>query len=448
MQMKLTSNRTHIAMQSTASGTREDGIIKIALQAPAVAGTQRVPLNLGIVIDRSGSMQGQKLADAIVAAQRIVQRLSAEDYCTIVTFDNQVALLADNLLANEANQRLIQHALQSVQAGGSTNLSEGWKLGADTLLRNNQHTTCVNRVMLLTDGEANHGITDQATLGVLSGSYAARNVSTTTYGLGMHYNESLLNTMAQHGQGNHYFIEESNDIERFFGSELNELFAAALQQCTVQLSIPAGFSYEVLGGMPHTATEQTVTLSIGTMIAHEQRSIYLRLIPADHTVPGSYTITATFTGTDSTGTAQQFEGTLALQLCSVIEAQQHPEDSDISAEAANVDMAYQSALANNYNRMGDYGNARQVMSAAKMRSASLSRHSMSFYDAIETEMMAPRSMATQKRAMAASARGRNMSIKDLAAMEIMLAEYEASGEQGVHVDLLRRQIEQMKRSQS
>ncbi len=445
MELHVKGNRSHVAIRTDEHGNRDDLIVKLTITTPTTAATQRLPLNLALVIDRSGSMSGQKILDAINAAQRIVQRMGNQDYCTIVTFDDRVALLAENMQVNDPQRRLMSQALQNIHVGGSTNLAGGWQLGADTLLRNPQQAECVNRVMLLTDGEANVGISDSDTLGALSGSYAARNVSTSTYGLGLHYNENLLNTMARLGQGNHYFIEQSSDIERFFSTELNQLFAAALQQCEIRIVVPAGFSCEVLGGITAVEANQTVSIKLGTLISAEQRNIYVRLVPDATTVSGDYVITTVFTGATNEGEQQLVEGTYAYRLCSVIEAAQYPEESSISEEAATIDLAHQQINASAYNRVGDFQSAQRIMAGAKMRSTSLRQYGA--YDEAENEMIQPRSQAMAKMSMMVNAMVSSSSGKDLNEMRQLLQDLEARGEQGSHVDRLRRHIARLERRQ-
>lgn len=445
MEIRIKGNRSHVGIRTDEHGNRDDLIVKLAIVAPTVTTTQRLPLNLALVIDRSGSMGGSKIVDAVNAAQRIVQRMGNQDYCTIVTFDDRVALIAENMQVNEPQRRLMAQALTKITVGGSTNLAGGWQLGADTVLRNPQHAECVNRVMLLTDGEANVGISDSDTLGALSSSYATRNVSTSTYGLGLNYNENLLNTMARLGQGNHYFIEQSNDIERFFSTELNQLFTAALQQCEIRIVVPQGFSCEVLGGLTAINTDQTVSIKLGTLISAEQRNLYVRLVPDATTASGDFTLTATFTGATTEGEQQHCESSYAYRLCSVIEAEQHPEASDISEEAAAIDLANQQINASAYNRVGDFQSAQRVMYGAKMRSASL--RAFGAYDEVEREMIQPRSSSSAKMAMMVNTMVSSSSGKDLGEMRKLLQHLEASGEQGTHVERLRQHIARLEREQ-
>ena len=125
--MTVNINRSHVDLGRDEQGLANEIIMRLTVLAPELTQTQRprMPLNIGLVIDRSGSMSGQKLTDAVAACQRIVGRLTSEDRCTIVTFDDEAQLLADGNYVTDAQRNLISTALGVVRSGGSTNLSGG-----------------------------------------------------------------------------------------------------------------------------------------------------------------------------------------------------------------------------------------------------------------------------------------------------------------------------------
>ncbi|WP_046245299.1 vWA domain-containing protein [Hymenobacter terrenus] len=201
-----------------------------------VLNPQRRPLNVALVIDRSGSMAGAPLRYALQAAADFVDRLTAEDRLSIVVYDDVVGTLLDAQLVTD--KASIKHILQGVRAGGLTNLSGGWLQGCELVAKHktDQH---VNRVVLLTDGQANHGITNSAVLINTAGKKAEEGITTSTLGFGSHFEEDLLIGMARAAGGNFYFIQSLDDAADVFGIELDSLKAIAAQNLTVTLT-PVG----------------------------------------------------------------------------------------------------------------------------------------------------------------------------------------------------------------
>jgi Ca-activated chloride channel family protein len=181
----------------------------------------RTPLSLALVIDRSGSMNGACLAAAKACAADLVRRLHSEDEVSIVIYDAQVDLLLPLMPASQARDQ-IQRALVSFEAGGSTDLHQGWLVGAKQLAgRTGSNRLC--RVILLSDGQANHGITQEDEICTQVRGLAQAGVSTTTVGLGEGFNESLMTAMAVAGQGNALYGERAEDLVEPFDSEIGLL---------------------------------------------------------------------------------------------------------------------------------------------------------------------------------------------------------------------------------
>ena len=197
-----------------------------------VPNPQRRPLNVALVIDRSGSMAGTPLRYALKAATDFVDRLTADDRLSIVVYDDHVDTLLDAQLV--ADKAAIKQLLSGVRAGGITNLSGGWLRGCELVARH-QTERHVNRVLLLTDGQANAGVTNGNVLISTAAQKAEAGISTTTLGFGEHFEEDLLIGMARAAGGNFYFIQSLDDAADVFGAELDSLKAVAAQNLTVTL---------------------------------------------------------------------------------------------------------------------------------------------------------------------------------------------------------------------
>jgi len=177
-------------------------------------------LNLALVLDCSGSMgTHSRMARARQAANEVISQLRDEDRVSLVTFSDTVTVLASGVPGS--NQEQLHAMIQGIQTGGPTNLHSGWLTGAQEVAK---HFTrgALNRVVLLSDGMANRGVT-QATL--ILEHVAALNrtgISTTTVGVGLGFNENLLQGIAEAGDGNYHFAEKAETLLTMFAAELSE----------------------------------------------------------------------------------------------------------------------------------------------------------------------------------------------------------------------------------
>jgi Ca-activated chloride channel homolog len=195
---------------------------------------KRRPLNLSIVIDRSGSMSGQPLKQAINAARLLVEQLTPEDILSVVTYDDDVETVFEPQLVK--NKDIIFTVLSKIKAGGCTNLSGGWLKGCEHV-QTHQTPDKINRVLLLTDGQANVGVIDSKVLIGTAQQKAQNNqVSTTTLGFGAHFNEDLLMGMARNANGNFYFIQTPEDLVQVFQIELESISSLIAQDLVVNVS--------------------------------------------------------------------------------------------------------------------------------------------------------------------------------------------------------------------
>jgi Ca-activated chloride channel family protein len=180
----------------------------------------RPPLNLALVIDRSGSMGGSKLSYARKAARVLAGELTSRDRLAIVTFDDEVSVMMTSTAVSDPQPFLA--AIQTIQRGGSTALFDGWLAGA-TEVANHLDPTALNRVLLLSDGQANEGLTDQQEIAAKVAGLTARGISTSSFGLGDGFDEDLMGAIANAGDGTLAFIESPAQLADLYASELQGL---------------------------------------------------------------------------------------------------------------------------------------------------------------------------------------------------------------------------------
>lgn len=214
--------------------------VLVKITAPRVEEKKRTPLNLALVLDRSGSMAGDKLKFAIHAAKFLVSQLSPQDFFSVVKFDDQVnTIYPAQHITNKDNLKQI---IDGIVEGGSTNLSGGWLAGSQEILKNLGGKQ-VNRIILLTDGQANQGITAKPELVKIAAELAAKNVSTSAIGFGKDFDENLLMGIGEAGRGNFHYIDSPEKAPRVFSEELSELLTLFAQNLVMTISPSEQVSY-------------------------------------------------------------------------------------------------------------------------------------------------------------------------------------------------------------
>jgi len=219
--------------------------VLVRVQAPDAPAElpKRNPLHLALVIDRSGSMSGQPLDEAKRRAEFVLDGLQATDRLSLVVYDNQVQTLVPTMLLHDKESA--RRAIRAIDSGGSTDLHGGWFQGAETLAPHTKENV-TSRVILLSDGCANHGLLDHDQIYTQCAEFARAGVSTSTYGLGSGFNEELMIGMARHGQGRSYYGQTADDLMDPFREEFELLNALCARRLRLEIAPAAGVTAKLL----------------------------------------------------------------------------------------------------------------------------------------------------------------------------------------------------------
>lgn len=258
------------------NGATEPAYLLINMTAGKVVPShERLPLNLCIVLDKSGSMGSEnKLENVKKAALFVIENLNKNDYFSLVTYDTHVNTpIPSQLVINKEN---IKQIIQGIEAGSSTNLSGGLMEGYAQV---EQHfkSGYVNREILLTDGLANTGITSTVQLKQIVTEKNRHGLTLSTFGVGYSYNEDLLTMLAEFGGANYYYIDNPEQIAEIFSNELHGLLSIVAQNAVLEIELSPDVRLLELFGYIHAVEGNRIQVKLNDIFSEETRSILVKL---------------------------------------------------------------------------------------------------------------------------------------------------------------------------
>ncbi|MCW5212711.1 VWA domain-containing protein [Desulfobulbus sp. TB] len=238
---------------------------------------KRLPLNLALVIDTSGSMRDEnKLVSVKQAAIALVNRLRPEDRLAIISYSNQArVVLPSSPVRMEQEARWL---IQSLRADGGTNLGAGLIEGYHQL-REFASSRTINRVLLLSDGKANVGITSSAELSRMVLQEADAGISLSTFGVGLDFNEDLMAALSESGRGMYYFIDRPESMEAILAKEFHSVEQLVATDIQVAITLAPDLRIEQVFANTFTVTGNTVSVRFGDLAAGERRRMQIRFQP-------------------------------------------------------------------------------------------------------------------------------------------------------------------------
>ncbi len=236
---------------------------------------ERIPLNIGMVIDKSGSMESQnKLENAKKAALFVIDHLKPSDFFSVITYDTYVY---NTIPATQVHDKTsLKEIIEKIQSGSSTNLSGGMMEGYAQVLRNYK-AGMVNRVLLLSDGLANAGITNPLQLKKITAEKNNHGLTLSTFGVGTDFNEDLMTTLAEFGGGNYYFISNPDDISTIFSQELLGLLSVVAQNVEIDFQPASNVRLIQTFGYQSQQNGDHFRVKLNDIFSEEEKTVLFKL---------------------------------------------------------------------------------------------------------------------------------------------------------------------------
>ena len=232
------------------------------------------PVNLAIVIDHSGSMKGQRLTNAINAARGMIGRLRDGDTVSVIGYNTSTDVLVPATTVSASTRPSILARVQPMPTQGHTCMSCGIEAGMRMLSR---RAGGVNRMLVLSDGEANRGVTDLSGLRTLAANVRNRGASISSIGVDVDYNERVMFALARESNGRHHFVENASKLTAAFDTELKSLVASVADQASLSIELGPGVILEEVFDRTFTQVGNRVVVPLGMFTARDKKTVLMRL---------------------------------------------------------------------------------------------------------------------------------------------------------------------------
>ncbi len=245
------------------------------------------PLNLAVVVDKSGSMKGERIARAIDAGVGIVERMRDGDTITVVDFDTAAMVVVAPTRLTAGNRGTVETAIRGIRIGGDTCISCGLETAAAQLRSAPVSGEHVTRMIVLSDGATNHGVTDMAGLRGIAGRMRDRGCSISTIGVDVDFDEKVMAALATESNGRHYFVANASGLPAIFSQEFDSLVASVAQDADMTIELGPGVEVQQVFDRTfrreNSAGSDRIVIPFGVLAAKQEKTALLKLrVPTDH----------------------------------------------------------------------------------------------------------------------------------------------------------------------
>ena len=269
----------HLVQDKVLQGS--DGKVHLALTLHADArfdlqSSEARNVDMVIVLDRSGSMKGRKINDARQAVLHLLSGLTAKDRFALVTYSDRVQQISGLNYVSADHGSQLKTLVSGILPGGGTNLGAGLQTGINVMLAAHENGNA-RKLILISDGLANKGITDSTRLGQIAGVAVEKEFAISTVGVGNDFNEQLMTTIADRGAGNYYYLENPLAFAEVFQKEFLYSRATAATNVSVSFPLVNGISIVEAAGYPITVQKDRAVIYPGDLRAGQTRKLFLTL---------------------------------------------------------------------------------------------------------------------------------------------------------------------------
>jgi Ca-activated chloride channel family protein len=268
-------------LDKTAVLAGGDGLVRIelAIRGDAIPGgdVERMPSDLVVVLDQSGSMAGEKIVHARAAIRQLISALGPEDRFALVSYSVGAHTAIPLSAVGDSSRQRWGAIVDRISIGGGTNLSSGLDLGLG-IADGSRAGGRIPRMILISDGLANQGDTSLSGLRTRARRAAVGEYTLTTIGVGDDFDEQLLATLADAGTGNYYYIQNGTDLAKIFSDEFETARESVARGLAVVVRPAAGVEVVDAAGYPlERGVEGETVFRPGTLFAGQDRRIWVTL---------------------------------------------------------------------------------------------------------------------------------------------------------------------------